>query len=336
MADTIQAVQPGGDERIGERVGDREAARGEARSAERTSRITSRDVLRALLDDKVVLVALCFIVVVLGSAVFAGIVAPHDPYAQSIRMRNKPPGTPALQEGAPPHLLGTDALGRDTLSRLIYGARISLTVGLATVVVSGTLGVALGLIAGFYRGKLDDFIMRLVDLQMSLPSLLLALFVLFALGPGFQNLILVMVVTRWMVYARITRAMMLSLRERPFVEAARTLGCSDRRLVLVHMLPNVMSPILVLGTLEIATMMLSLAALDFLGLGIQPPDSSWGLMLAQGREYITSAWWQVTFPGLAILLTALSFNVLATWVRVITDPVSSWRWLRRTGVRAPA
>ena len=331
MADTIQAVQPGG-----ERVDDRAAARGEARSAERTSRITSRDVLRALLDDKVVLVALCFIVVVLGSAAFAGVVAPHDPYAQSIRMRNKPPGTPALQDGAPLHLLGTDALGRDTLSRLIYGARISLTVGLATVLVSGTLGVTLGLIAGFYRGKLDDFIMRLVDLQMSLPSLLLALFVLFALGAGFQNLILVMVLTRWMVYARITRAMMLSLRERPFVEAARTLGCSDRRLVLVHMLPNVMSPILVLCTLEIATMMLSLAALDFLGLGIQPPDSSWGLMLAQGREYITSAWWQVTFPGLAILLTALSFNVLATWVRVITDPVSSWRWLRRTGVRAPA
>ena len=331
MADTIQVAQP-----REERIDDREVARGEARATSRTSRITARDVLRALVDDKVVLVALCFIVLVLGSAVFAGVVAPHDPYAQSIRMRNKPPGTPAVQAGAPPHVLGTDALGRDTLSRLIYGARISLAVGLATVVVSGTLGVTLGLIAGFYRGKVDDLIMRLVDLQMSLPSLLLALFVLFALGPGFQNLILVMVVTRWMVYARITRGMMLSLRERPFVEAARTLGCSDRRLVLVHMLPNVMSPILVICTLEIATMMLSLAALDFLGLGIQPPDSSWGLMLAQGREYITSAWWQVTFPGLAILLTALSFNVLATWVRVITDPVSSWRWLRRTSARATA
>ncbi len=331
MADTIQVAQPGD-----ERVDDREAARGDVRSAERRSRITAQDVLRALVDDKVVLVAVCFIVLVLGSAFFAGVVAPHDPYAQSNRMRNKPPGTQALQPSAPPHLLGTDALGRDTLSRLIYGARISLTVGLATVLVSGTLGVTLGLIAGFYRGKLDDLIMRLVDLQMSLPSLLLALFVLFALGPGFQNLILVMVLTRWMIYARITRGMMLSLRERPFVEAARTLGCSDRRLVLVHMLPNVMSPILVICTLEIATMMLSLAALDFLGLGIQPPDSSWGLMLAQGREYITSAWWQVTFPGLAILLTALSFNVLATWVRVITDPVSSWRWLRRTGVRARA
>jgi peptide/nickel transport system permease protein len=169
-----------------------------------------------------------------------------------------------------------------------------------------------------------------------LPSLLLALFVLFALGPSFVNLILVLVITRWMIYARITRGMMLSLRERPFVEAARALGCSDRRLVLVHMLPNLISPIIVLATLEVATMMLSLAALDFLGLGIQPPDSSWGLMLAQGREYLTTAWWLVTFPGLAILLTALSFNVLATWVRVITDPVSSWRWLRRGGARAAA
>jgi peptide/nickel transport system permease protein len=150
------------------------------------------------------------------------------------------------------------------------------------------------------------------------------------------NLILVMVITRWMVYARITRGMMLSLRERPFVEAARALGCTDRRLMLVHMLPNMFSPIIVLATLEIATMMLALAALDFLGLGIQPPDSSWGLMLAQGRESISTAWWLVTFPGLAIMLTALSFNVLATWVRVITDPVSSWRWIKRGAARTQA
>jgi peptide/nickel transport system permease protein len=283
-----------------------------------------------------VLAAACFILLVIGSATFAGFVSPHDPYAQSIRTRMKPPMTPAVQEGAPPYILGTDQLGRDVLTRLIYGARISLTVGIATALFSGTVGVTLGLIAGFYRGRIDDFIMRLVDLQMSLPGLLLALFVLYALGPGFQNLILVMIITRWMVYARITRGMMLSLRERPFVEAARALGCTDRRLILLHMLPNLFSPIIVLATLEIATMMLALAALDFLGLGIQPPDSSWGLMLAQGREYITSAWWQVTFPGLAILLTALSFNVLATWVRVITDPVSSWRWIRRSSARAPA
>jgi peptide/nickel transport system permease protein len=309
------------------------AARGAARGG---GAITWADLGRALLDDKVVLIAAAFIVLVIGSAVFAPLVAPHDPFSQSIRTRVKPPMTPAVQEGGIPYILGTDTLGRDILSRLIYGARISLTVGIATALISGTVGVTLGLLAGFYRGRVDDLIMRLVDLQMSMPGLLLALFVLFALGPGFQNLILVMVITRWMVYARITRGMMLSLRERPFVEAARALGCSDARLVLVHMLPNLFSPIIVLATLEIATMMLALAALDFLGLGIQPPDSSWGLMLAQGREYLQTAWWLVTFPGLAILLTALSFNVLATWVRAVTDPVSSWRWVRRGASRAAA
>jgi peptide/nickel transport system permease protein len=327
MADTVRAVVPN-------------AAKGRAdpevvdQAAARSGGITWGDLLRALLDDKVVLVAVCFIILVVGSAIFAGFVSPHDPYAQSIRTRMKPPMTPAIVDGAIPYVLGTDQLGRDVLTRLIYGARISLAVGLATALFSGTVGVTLGLVAGFYRGRVDDLIMRLVDLQMSMPGLLLALFVLYALGPGFQNLILVMIITRWMVYARITRGMMLSLRERPFVEAARAIGCSDRRLILLHMLPNLFSPIIVLATLEVATMMLALAALDFLGMGIQPPESSWGLMLAQGRESITTAWWLVTFPGLAIMLTALSFNVLATWVRVVTDPVSSWRWVRRGAARA--
>ena len=300
-----------------------------------SAHLTFGDYFRALVADRVALVALSFIVVVILGSIGANVVSPHDPYEQSIRMRNKPPGTAALQEGKLPHILGTDALGRDSFSRLIYGSRISLTIGFATVLISGSLGVTLGLLAGFYRGGLEDIIMRVVDLQMSLPGLLMALFVLFALGPGFQNLILVMVVTRWMVYCRITRSMMLSLREQPYVEAARTLGCSDRRVILRHMLPNLMSPLMVLATLEISTMMLALASLDYLGLGIQPPDSSWGLMLAQGKEYITSAWWLVTFPGLAILMTALSFNVLATWVRAVTDPVNGWRWVQRKTRRRP-
>lgn len=335
MAQSIRAVQPETLHQPDEsRAGGASAPA--PRAGQRSGAVTWADLLRALFDDKVVLVATCFIILVVGSAIFAPFVAPHDPYSQSIRTRVKPPMTPAVQEGGFPYVLGTDTLGRDILSRLIYGARISLTVGVATALISGTVGVGLGLLAGFYRGRVDDLIMRLVDLQMSMPGLLLALFVLFALGPSFVNLILVMVITRWMVYARITRGMMLSLRERPFVEAARALGCSDTRLVLVHMLPNLFSPIIVLATLEVATMMLALAALDFLGLGIQPPESSWGLMLAQGREYLQTAWWLVTFPGLAIMLTALSFNVLASWVRVVTDPVSSWRWVRRGATRASA
>jgi len=332
MADSVRAVQPDAEKGRA----DPDVSARVRNVATRSGGVTWRDLLRALVDDKVVLVAVCFIVLVIGSATFAAIVSPHDPYTQSIRTRMKPPMTPATAPGGLPHLLGTDQLGRDVLTRLIYGARISLTVGIATAVISGSVGVTLGLIAGFYRGTIDDLIMRLVDLQMSIPGLLLALFVLFALGPSFVNLILVMVITRWMVYARITRGMMLSLRERPFVEAARALGCSDRRLIFMHMLPNLFSPIIVLATLEVATMMLALAALDFLGLGIQPPDSSWGLMLAQGRESITTAWWLVTFPGLAIMLTALSFNILATWVRVVTDPVSSWRWVRRGAARSAA
>ncbi|MCC7105632.1 MAG: ABC transporter permease, partial [Chloroflexi bacterium] len=292
-------------------------------------RLTGDQVLWALASDRITLAATVFILLVAFCAIFAPAVAPHDPNQQTIPMRNKPPGTPSALADKPPYVLGTDALGRDTLSRLIFGSRISLTVGLATVLISGTVGVTLGLLAGFYRGWVEDVIMRVVDWQMSLPSLLIALFVLFTLGPSFANVILVLVMTRWMVYARVTRGMMLTLREHAFVEAARALGCGDARIIVRHMLPNLLSPVLVLATLEVAAMMLTQASLDFLGMGIQPPDSSWGLMLAQGREYLTSAWWQVTFPGLAIMLTALSFNVLATWVRTVTDPVQSWRLVRR-------
>ncbi len=283
--------------------------------------------LRALTQDKVVLLAAVFVLVVFVAALGADYVTPHDPYAQVLRLRNKPPMTASLAEGAWPHILGTDPLGRDQLSRLIFGARISLSVGLASVVVSGSIGVLLGLLAGYYRKWVDDLIMRVVDLQMGFPSLMLALFVLYALGPGFMNVVIVLALTRWMVYARITRGMMLTLRESLFVEAARSIGASDRRIIFRHMLPNLFSPILVLATLEMATMILTEASLDFLGLGIQPPETSWGLMLAQGKEYLTSAWWLVMFPGLIILICTLGFNLLATWVRAVTDPVQSWRWL---------
>lgn len=287
-------------------------------------------MLRALLRDRVTLSALIFVTIVILAAFGADLITPHDPYAQSLMLRNKPPMT-AASSGLP-YVLGTDALGRDQLSRLIYGSRISLAVGLASVLFSGLIGTLLGLLAGYYRGRLDDLIMRVVDIQMGFPSLLLALVILYGAGSGFVNVVIVLAVTRWMVYARVTRSLMLSLRETPFVDAARAIGCNDRRIIFRHMLPNLLSPLLVLATMEIATVILTEASLDFLGLGIQPPESSWGLMLAQGRQYITTAWWLVTFPGLTILLTTLSFNLLATWVRAITDPVQRWRWL---GVRTP-
>jgi peptide/nickel transport system permease protein len=291
---------------------------------------------RALVQDKLTLLACCFLVLLAIAAIFAPWVAPFDPNEQSLFMRNMPPLTMPEMGGTIPHLLGTDQLGRDELSRIIFGGRVSLAVGLLSVIVSGSIGTVLGLLAGFYRGHVDDFVMRLVDIQMGFPSLLLALFVLYVIGGGVANVIFVLAITRWMVYARVTRGLVLSYRENIFVEAARATGCTDKRIIARHLLPNLLSPIVVLATLEVAYMILTEAALSFLGLGIQPPQSSWGLMLSQGRQYVTTAWWLVTFPGLAILLTALSLNLLATWARSISDPAQRWRYFQLKDAAATA
>ena len=214
-------------------------------------------------------------------------------------------------------------------SRLIYGARVSVSVGLLGATLSCILGVFAGLTAGYRGGLYEDVIMRLVDGMLSLPSLLVALFVLFVLGGGFFNLILVFSILHWMVFARMTRGLALDARSATYVQAARALGASDARIMFRHILPNIAAPIMVLFTLEIAILILSEASLSFLGFGVQPPDPSWGLMIADGREHIRSAWWLVTFPGLAIFLTALSLNLVANWVRAVTDPVQRWRWFAK-------
>lgn len=277
-------------------------------------RLGPRTVWRWLTSEKLALAAVVFLVVVAGVALLGPLVSPHDPHAIDLQIRNQPPGTPSVG-GGPGHLLGTDPLGRDVLSRLILGARVTLAVGVASVFLSGVVGVVAGLVAGYSRRRVDEVIMRIVDLQMSIPSLLIALLVLYVLGGSFLNVILILAVIRWMVYARLTRGLMLSLREEQFVEAAQTTGAAAIRIVFRHMLPNILTPILILATLEVAYVLLAESSLSFLGLGIQPPDTSWGQMLSEGREYLRNAWWLIMFPGLAIMLTALSLNILANWLR---------------------
>src|SRR5918996_39172 len=296
-------------------------------------------LVQAFFNDPITLLSAAFLLIIVLAAIFAPLVSPYDPQDQQLRLRHLPPlasGTATDRTANPPteetrfFVFGTDHLGRDYLSRLIFGGRISISVGVLGVLVSGVIGVFLGLAAGYYRGILDDVIMRAVDVFMSVPLLLLALMVLFILGPSFTNIIIVFAVARWMLFCRVTRGVVLSLREQAFVDAARAIGASDGRIVGRHILPNLITPLLTLAALEVPRNILTESTLSFLGFGIQPPESSWGLMLSQGRQYIVTAWWVVVVPGMAIFLTALSFNLFGVWMRAVSDPLQRWRWLKAT------
>ena len=251
------------------------------------------------------------------SAIAAPLLAPHDPLRQDLPQRLMPPG--AVLDGIT-HLLGTDSLGRDVLSRVIYGARVSLTVAFVAVAMAGLTGVVAGLLSGYYRGTVDAVLMRLADVILSVPFLLLAIATVAVLGPNFTNLILVLGCTRWPRYARVTYAQTLAVREQEFVHAERALGASDGRILARHLLPNVLSPIMVVATLEVGLMIIFEAALSFLGLGVQPPAPSWGGMLSEGRDYLATAWWLATFPGLAIMMTVLAANLVGDGMREVLDP----------------
>ncbi len=300
---------------------------GEETADQRDARVSAGDYGWAVYRDKVTLLAFVYLALLVAFTVGAEFLAPHQPTGLNLRDRLLPPGATGSKGAF--HLLGTDELGRDLFSRLIYGARVSVSVGMIGAIVSCFVGVVTGLTAGYYGGLYEDIVMRLVDGMLSLPSLLVALFVLFVLGGGYLNLILVFSVLHWMVFCRLSRGLALDARSATYVRAAKALGAPGLRIVFRHILPNVMAPIIVLFTLEIAILILSEASLSFLGFGVQPPDPSWGLMIADGREHIRSAWWLVTFPGLAIFLTALSLNLVANWVRAVTDPVQRWRWFAR-------
>jgi peptide/nickel transport system permease protein len=265
--------------------------------------------------------ALAGLIVILSTAVLAAAapaLAPANPTRNDLLARLNPPMW--VPGGDPGHPLGTDTLGRDVLSRLLYGARVSLAVGLTAVAAAGAIGVALGLVAGYYRGWLDDVLMRVGDLHLAFPVLLLGVALLSVLGASLVNLILVLAISGWVTYARIVRGETLSIVEREFVAAARALGAGDGHVIWRHILPNVWPPIIVVATFSVARMIIAEASLSFLGLGIPPPAPSWGAMLDEGRNYITTGWWLALFPGLAILVLVLGINLVGDWLRDLLDP----------------
>lgn len=247
-------------------------------------------------------------------AVFANVLSPVDPLAGSLRDRLVPPFT--TREFP----LGTDPLGRDMLSRLMYGARISLTVGFSAVAIGMIVGSVLGLIAGYVGGWPDTILMRLADAQLSLPSFILALTIMAALGSGLFNVILALSIGSWVRYARVVRSMVLPLRETEYVLAAETIGCGPNRVMLRHVLPNVVTPVIILATLGLGTTIIAESSLSFLGLGVDPESPSWGSMLSEGRAYLDSAWWVAAFPGIAITITVLSVNLIGDALRDQLDP----------------
>lgn len=278
-----------------------------------------RELLADLVSDKVALVGAVGFMLFLLMALTAPIIA-NQYTKQNLGLRLTAPTLTVNDAFTYHYVLGADQLGRPILDRIIYGSRVSLLVGLGVVAVTGLFGTVLGLMAGYFGGTVDTIIMRWVDIQTAFPGLLVALTILIMLGPNLENMMFALMINGWMIFARIVRGVTLSLREEVFVKAARVIGASDLRIVFVHLLPNLVSPILTIAVMELARIILAEAALSFLGMGIQPPEASWGLMLADGRDYMTKAWWLVTFPGVAIALTVLFINMVAGWLRSVSDP----------------
>lgn len=278
-----------------------------------------RRAVRSMVQAKWPLLALFILICVAIAGIFGPWISPLDPNRQDIMLRLADPLTEGRRNAF--FLLGTDGLGRDVLSRLLYGARISLLVGICAIMVGGTIGVVAGLVAGYFGGWIDDVIMRLGDIQLAFPFILLAIMFLVILGPGVMNIIIVLGVGQWVTYARIVRAQTLSLREKEYVEAARALGDSTFLIIFRTILPNIIAPLTVIASFNVASVILSEASLSFLGLGVPPNVPTWGAMLADSRDQLmANKWWLAFFPGIAIVLTVLSFNILGDWLRDFLDP----------------
>jgi peptide/nickel transport system permease protein len=281
-----------------------------------------RRTMRMLWADKFAFIAAVFLLIVLVLAVIGPDWLGDLANKQNLRGRNL---APFDWQREWTYWLGADALGRPLLARIIVAAQNTLMVAAGAVALSAITGTFLGLIAGFSGPRVSQVIMRLADVIMSFPSLLIAVIVLYLLGSSILNLVVVLAITRIPVYLRTTRAEVLEIRERMFVQAARVMGASSRRILFRHILPVVLPTLTTLATLDFAYVMLAESALSFLGIGIQPPEITWGLMISQGRQYLTNAWWLSFWPGLAIILTTLSLNLLSNWMRIALDPVQRWR-----------
>ncbi|MCG8643368.1 MAG: ABC transporter permease [Desulfobacterales bacterium] len=277
-----------------------------------------KELGQELKRDKAGLIGVILMLALILMALFAPYISPHDPAEQDLTARLVPPFW--YEKGSMTHILGTDHLGRDVLSRSIHGSRVSLWVGTSVVLLAGGFGVIMGLMAGYLGGRTDAFIMRWIDTQVAFPGLLLALIILSVIGPSLTTVVVVLSLNGWMVYGRMTRSAVLSIKQSPYVEAAEIVGGRWPRIIFRHILPNLTSPLLTLAILEFARIVLAEAALSFLGLGIQPPATSWGLDVAVGKNYMFMAWWLVTVPGCAIGVMVLAINLVASWLRLISDP----------------
>jgi len=279
--------------------------------------------VREIRRDPFAMAAIVALAIVFVAALFGPAIMPYDPLDQSLRDRLKPPVW--HESGSMEHIFGTDQLGRDILSRMIDGARVSVMIGLSIVVISAVVGTSLGLLSGFKRGKFELIIGTLTDVILSFPGLLMALTIVTVLSPSIGTLILALSIRGWVVYARVGRGQTLALSQYQFIEAAKTIGAPTSRILGRHLLPNLMPPIMTIAILELARMILAESSLSFIGLGVQAPRISWGLMLAEGREYMLTANWLVTLPGIAIAVTVLSFNILSSHIRRVLDPFQRGR-----------
>lgn len=278
------------------------------RPAQRKNRI-----IQSLKRDPGAIISLVFLMIVVLVAVFGPLIVSDDVNRPNFGARLVPP----LTDG---HIAGTDQLGRDVWDRILLGSRISMTVGFVTVALAALIGVPIGMLAGYYGGWLDMILMRLVDVQLAFPFILLALTINAILGLGLRNIIITLVIAGWIEYARIARGETLVVREREYVQASKVLGANNARVFFRHILPNIITPLIVISTLQVARFIIAEASISFLGFGVQPPTPAWGSMVSEGLDYIFSAWWLITLPGLALALVALAVNITGDWLRDALDP----------------